>query len=37
LGVKVSDLGNLVRIISFIPYRWYLCSKLNTVPYASVE
>jgi hypothetical protein len=37
LGVKVSDLGDLVRVISFIPYGWYLRSKLNNIPYASVE
>jgi hypothetical protein len=33
----VSDLGDLVRIISFIPHGWYLRSKLNNVPNASVE
>jgi hypothetical protein len=33
----VPDLGNLVRIIIFIPYRWYLCSKLNNISNASVE
>jgi hypothetical protein len=37
LGIKVSDLGDLVRIISFIPHGWYLRSKLNNVPNASVE
>jgi hypothetical protein len=37
LGVEVPDLGNFVRIISFIPYGWYLRSKLNNVPNARVE
>jgi hypothetical protein len=30
-------LGNFVRIISFIPYGWYLYSKLNNISNASVE
>jgi hypothetical protein len=33
----VPDLGNLVRIIIFIPYGWYLYSKLNNIPNTSVE
>jgi hypothetical protein len=33
----VPDLGDLVRIISFIPHGWYWYSKLNNVPNASVE
>jgi hypothetical protein len=37
LGVEVSDLGNLVRVIAFIPHGWYLHSKLNNVLNASVE
>jgi hypothetical protein len=37
LGVEVPDLGDFVRIVAFIPRRWYLCSKLNNVPNASVE
>jgi hypothetical protein len=30
-------LGNFVRIISFIPYGWYMCSKLNNILNTSVE
>jgi hypothetical protein len=37
LGVKVLDLGDLVRFIAFVPHRWYLRSKLNNVPNACVE
>jgi hypothetical protein len=37
LGVEVLDLGYLVRVIAFIPHRWFLCSKLNNVPNTSVE
>jgi hypothetical protein len=37
LGVEVPDLGNLVRVISFIPFGWYLRSKLNNIPYACME
>jgi hypothetical protein len=33
----VLDLGYLVLIIIFIPYGWYLYSKLNNIPYALVE
>jgi hypothetical protein len=33
----VPDLGNFVRIVSFIPFGWYLCSKLNNIPNTSVE
>jgi hypothetical protein len=37
LGVEVRDLGDLVRVIAFIPHEWYLRPKLNNVPNASVE
>jgi hypothetical protein len=33
----VSDLGYLVRVIAFIPYGWFLRTKLNNVSNASVE
>jgi hypothetical protein len=33
----MPDLGNLVRVICFIPHGWYLRSKLNNVPNARVE
>jgi hypothetical protein len=33
----VSYLGNFVRVIAFIPYGWYMYSKLNNIPNASVE
>jgi hypothetical protein len=34
---KCFNLGDFVRIVAFIPHRWYLRSKLNNIPYASVE
>jgi hypothetical protein len=37
LGVEVLDLGHFVLIIIFIPYGWYLYTKLNNVPYTFVE
>jgi hypothetical protein len=30
-------LGHLVRVVVFIPYGWYLYTKLNNIPYACVE
>jgi hypothetical protein len=33
----VHDLGHLVLIIIFIPYGWYLYTKLNNISYAFVE
>jgi hypothetical protein len=33
----VPDLGNFVRVIVFIPRRWYLYSNLNNISNASVE
>jgi hypothetical protein len=37
LGVEMPDLGYLVRVIAFIPHGWFMCSKFNNVPNASVE
>jgi hypothetical protein len=37
LGVEVHDLGHFVLIIIFIPYGWYLYTKLNNIPYAFVK
>jgi hypothetical protein len=37
LGVEVLNLGHLVLIIILIPDGWYLCSKLNNIPYTFVE
>jgi hypothetical protein len=31
----VHNLGHLVLIIIFIPYGWYLYTKLNNIPYTS--
>jgi hypothetical protein len=31
------NLGHFIRIIVFIPYGWYLYTKLNNVPNARVE
>jgi hypothetical protein len=33
----VLDLGHFVLIIIFIPYGWYLYTKLNNIPYTFVE
>jgi hypothetical protein len=33
----VLDLDDFIRIIIFIPYRRYLYSKFNNVPYTFVE
>jgi hypothetical protein len=37
LGVEVSNLGGLVRVIVLIPHLWFLRSKFNNVPYSFVE
>jgi hypothetical protein len=37
LRVEVLDLGHLILIIVLIPYGWYLCTKLNNIPYTFVE
>jgi hypothetical protein len=37
LGVKVPNLGGLVRVIVLVPHLWCLRSKFNNVPYAFVE
>jgi hypothetical protein len=36
LGVEVSNLGDLVRVIVLVPHLWYLRSKFNNVLYAFV-
>jgi hypothetical protein len=37
LGVKMPNLGGLIRVVVFVVHLWCLCSKLNNIPYASVE
>jgi hypothetical protein len=37
LGIKMSNLGGLIRVIILVAHLWCLCSKLNNIPYAFVE
>jgi hypothetical protein len=37
LGVKVPNLGGLVRVVVLVPYLWYSRSKFNYIPNAFVE
>jgi hypothetical protein len=37
LGVKMPNLGGLIRVVVLIAHLWCLCSKLNIIPYAFVE
>jgi hypothetical protein len=37
LGIKMSNLGGLIRVVVLIAHLWCLRSKLNNIPYAFVE
>jgi hypothetical protein len=37
LGVKMPNLGSLVRVVVLFAHLWCLRSKLNNIPYAFVE
>jgi hypothetical protein len=37
LGVKMPNLGGLIRVVVLVAYMWCLRSKLNNIPYAFVE
>jgi hypothetical protein len=37
LGVKMPNLGGLVRVVVLVAYLWCLRSKLNNIPYAFME
>jgi hypothetical protein len=37
LGIKMSYLSGLIRVIILVAHLWRLCSKLNNITYAFVE
>jgi hypothetical protein len=37
LGIKMPNLGGLIRVVVLVAHLWCLCSKLNNIPYAFVE
>jgi hypothetical protein len=37
LGVEVPYLGGLIGAVVLVAHLWYLCSKLNNIPYAFME
>jgi hypothetical protein len=37
MGVKMPNLGGLIRVVVLVAYLWCLRSKLNNITYAFVE
>ena len=37
LGVKVPNLGGLIRVVVLVPHLWCLRSKFNNIPNTFVE